>query len=498
MENLDHVSESLHTPAPAAVPVPRVAPSAAQRGGVDLTRGPIARTLLIFALPTLASSVLQSLNASINSAWVGQLLGEHALSASANANSLIFLLLGAVFGLGLAATVLVGQSLGARDIGQAKRTIGTCITFFGGVSVLLSSLGILFTPEILAAMGTPVEALPLAAAYLRVILVAVPGMYLYTFMMMALRGAGDATTPFKFSLLSVALDIGLNPCLILGLGPLPRLGIAGAACSTLIAQWVSLFALIAHLYRREHFLRLTRSELHYLRPDPIILRALLLKGIPMGLQVIVVSSSMIVLMSFVNRFGSRTVAAYGACLQLWSYIQMPAFAVGGAVSAMAAQNVGANLWPRVTRLAQVGVLYNVLLTGALVSLVTLASHRAFAIFLGDNHQAIATANHIHNVVSWSFILFGVSFVLSSVMRATGAVIPPLVIMFFALWVVRITFALTLASRWHADAVWWSFPAGSVVSVTLSTAYYRSGRWRRARLLEARAAPASVPPAVADH
>ena len=496
MENLEHVSESPR--ARAAAPAPAAAQTASRSGGVDLTHGPIARTLLMFALPTLASSVLQSLNASINAAWIGRLLGEHALSASANANSLIFLLLGAVFGLGLAATVLVGQSLGARDIGQAKRTIGTCITFFGGVSILLSSLGIVFTHAILTAMHTPSEALPLAAAYLRVILVAVPGMYLYTFTMMALRGAGDATTPFKFLALSVALDIGLNPCLILGLGPLPRLGIAGAACATMIAQWISLIALIAHLYRRQHFLRLTASELHYLKPDPVILRALLVKGIPMGMQVIVVSSSMIVLMSFVNRFGSRTVAAYGACLQLWSYIQMPAFAVGGAVSAMAAQNVGANLWPRVTRVARVGVLYNVLLTGALVSLVTLASHRAFAIFLGNNQQAIETANHIHNVVSWSFILFGISFVLSSVMRATGAVIPPLVIMFFALWVVRLAFALGFASRWHADAVWWSFPVGSLVSVTLSTAYYRSGRWRRAHLLQPRPAAVSVPPAVPEH
>jgi putative MATE family efflux protein len=452
------------------------------RARATLVEGPIARTLLMFSLPTLASSVLQSLNTSINAAWIGQLLGERALSASANANSLIFFLLGAVFGLGLAATVLIGQSVGANDPLMAKRTIGTSLCFFGGISVLVSTLGIAFAPQVLQAMRTPADSLPLAAAYLRVIFIALPGMYLYTFVMMALRGAGDAKTPFEFALLSAAIDVTLNPLLIRGFGPIPPLGIAGSACATLIAQWTSLFALVFSLYRRKHFLRITRAELHYVRVDREILRALLLKGVPMGLQIVVVSSSMLAMISLVNRFGTRTTAAYGACFQLWNYIQMPAFAVGSAVSSMAAQNVGAKRWDRVTRVAQVGVLFNILLTGVLVLLVTLISHQAFRIFLGDNVEAIEIAQHIHAVVSWSFVLFGVSFVLSSVMRATGAVVPPLVILFISLWLVRIPFAYALTGKLHADAIWWSFGVGSITSVILCTIYYRSGRWRKAHML----------------
>jgi putative MATE family efflux protein len=317
-----------------------------------------------------------------------------------------------------------------------------------------------------------------------VIFVALPGMYLYTFAMMALRGAGDAKTPFKFLLLSAVIDVTLNPILIRGYGPFPALGIAGSAYATLIAQWTSLFALIASLYRRKHFLRLTRGEWHYLRVDREIMRALLVKGIPMGLQIVVVSSSMIAMISLVNRYGTRTTAAYGACFQLWNYIQMPAFAVGSAVSSMAAQNVGARLWDRVARVALLGVLYNIALTSVLVLLVTFVSHQMFQLFLGDNLEAIAIARHIHSVVSWSFVLFGVSFVLSSVMRATGAVIPPLAILFVALWLVRIPFAYMFTRVLGADAIWWSFGVGSIVSVILCTAYYRSGRWRRAHMLRA--------------
>ncbi|MEO6577091.1 MAG: MATE family efflux transporter, partial [Polyangiaceae bacterium] len=242
-----------------------------------------------------------------------------------------------------------------------------------------------------------------------------------------------------------------------------------------------LSALVTYLYRTKHFLRIQRHELGYLRVDLRILRALVAKGVPMGLQMIVVSLGMIVMISLVNGFGSLTTAAYGASLQLWNYIQMPAFAVGQAVSAMAAQNVGARKWDRVTRVALIGVLYNFLLTGFLVSIVYAFSEHALSLYLTDD-AAIAVARHINHIILWSYMLFGVSFVLAGVIRATGAVIPPLVILFFAVWVVRIPFAYTLIPRFGADAVWWSFPLGSVISLFLSTLYFRYGAWRDAKML----------------
>ncbi|TAM24660.1 MAG: MATE family efflux transporter, partial [Rhodanobacter sp.] len=257
----------------------------------SLTEGPIARTLLTFSLPILGANVLQSLNGSINMVWIGHFLGESALTASANANLLLFLLLGLVFGISMANTLMVGQAVGAGDIDQAKRVVGTSVGFFVALSAIVAALGYAFAPEILAAMRTPPDALPLAVAYLRIIFLALPSMYLYNFLMMTLRGAGDSHTPFLFMLISVGLDIGLNPLFIFGIGPFPKLGIAGSATATLIAQTVALLALLAWLYRRKHFLCLHRGELHYLKPDFAILRALVLKGLPMGMQMVVISTS---------------------------------------------------------------------------------------------------------------------------------------------------------------------------------------------------------------
>jgi len=456
-------------------------PTAASRpGSRDLTQGPIARTLLLFALPVLGSNVLQSLNGSINALWVGRFLGETALAATSNANLVLFLILGTMFGIGMAATIMVGQAFGARDPDRAKRVVGTSATFFAAVSVLLAVAGYALTDEILAALGTPPDAMPLAVGYLRVIFVAVPFVNFLGFLMTVLRGAGDSRTPFYFMGFAVALDILLNPLLILGTGPLPRLGIVGAATATLLSQLVATAAFLVLLYARRHPLRLTGPELGYLRPDPAILRQVIGKGVPMGLQMIVISASAIILMGLVNAYGSRTAAAYGVAAQLWTYVQMPALAIGAAVSSMAAQNVGAGRWDRIGRITGAGIGFNLLLTGALVALLYAADRVLLGWFLPTDPAALELAVHINALGVWSFLLFGITIVLFGTMRATGAVVPPLLILAASLLGVRVAFAYGLRDALGADAIWWSFSAASATSLLLAGLYYRSGRWRAAR------------------
>ena len=192
-----------------------------------LTEGPIARTLIVFALPMLAGNVLQSLNGSVNAIWVGSFLREAALTATSNSNTVMFLLIGSIFGVSMAATILIAQHFGARRLEEARRVVGSSASFFAVVSIAIAILGVLFSDHILTAMQTPPDALPLAHDYLRIIFLAIPFMFMYAFAMAVLRGAGDSRTPFLFLLVSVGLDIVLNPLLIFGVGPLPRLGIAG-------------------------------------------------------------------------------------------------------------------------------------------------------------------------------------------------------------------------------------------------------------------------------
>jgi len=452
-----------------------------------LTEGSIPSGLLKFSLPILYANVLQSLNGSVNSIWVGRFLGEAALTATSNANTVMFLLIGAAFGVALAATILIGQCIGANDITETKRVVGTSATFFAAISVAMAIAGLILCRPLLVAMSTPADSLPLAVAYMRVIFLALPWLYMYAFVMAVLRGAGDSKTPFYFMMLSVGIDIALNPVFIFGFGPIPRLGIAGSALATFIAQAVSLVALIRHLYRRHHILCLHKEELRLLKVDWQVVGTLVRKGIPMSAQMLVLSLSGVLMITLVNRFGVDTTAAFGAALQIWNYIQMPAFAVAMGVSAMTAQNVGAARWDRVPHIARVGVLYSVILTGTIVLVLELADTRLYELFLPRGSAALAIASHMNRIVTPSFIFFGISVALFGVVRATGAVMAPLIILTISLLVVRFPLAQLFLERYQVDAVWWSFPISSALSTVLAVLYYKYGGWRSARMAPAAAA-----------
>jgi putative MATE family efflux protein len=448
----------------------------------SLTEGSISRRLLVFAIPILLGNILQSLNGSVNSVWIGRYLGEAALTASSNANTVLFLLLGALFGASMAATILIGQYLGARRTHDAKRVVGTSTSFSFVVSIAVALIGFAVCEPLLKAMQTPAAALPLAVAYMRVIFLALPFLVLYIFTTSVLRGAGDSKTPLYFLLLSVGLDIALNPLFIFGLGPIPRFGIAGSALATLLAQAISLTALVIHLYRRKHPLCLHGSELALLRVDWSIVATLIGKGVPMALQMIVVSLSMVLMISLVNRFGIDTTAAFGAAFQVWNYVQMPSFAIGMAVSSMAAQNIGAQKWDRVRSTARVGVLYQLILTGSLVLIIELSATWALGVFLPADSAALHLAVHLNRISAWSFVFFGISLVLFGVVRANGAVLVPLLILALCLLGIRFPLAYLLLDRLRADAIWWSFPLSSLVAVVLAMIYYKFGGWRDARMM----------------
>jgi len=454
---------------------------ASRPGQRDLTSGPIGKTLLAFALPTLLSSIIQSLNGSINTIWVGRFLGEEALASTSNANLVMFLLMAFVFGFGMAATILIGQSFGARDLDAARRVVGTAIGGFLPVAAAIAILGWIFAPTLLHLLAMPAAAVPLALAYLRVLFLAMPAILIMIVLMMGLRGSGDALTPLWFMIVAVVLDAGLNPVLILGLGPAPALGIAGSSTATVIANYSSLAALLVYIYWRDLPLRLRGKELRYLRPDPAILKTIVRKGLPMGLQMIVISSSALATMGLVNREGVHTTAAFGVALQLWTYIQMPAMALSAAASAMAAQNIGAGRWDRVGAITRNAIVYNLVITGLLVVLFAIADRPALALFLGDDSAALPIARHVQLVGTWSFLLFGVTMVLFGTVRANGAVLGPLIILTIGLYPVRLGFAVGAYPWLGADALWYSFPVASFANMAMAIAYYRHGGWRKARM-----------------
>lgn len=471
-ENVAETQLVPQTPPPRA---PGAGPGDA-RG--DLTQGPILRTLLTFSIPMLISSVLQTLNGSINAIWVGRLLGESALSATANANIIMFMLIALVIGFGTATTVRVGQFFGARDIAAARANFGTGIGFCIILGLITAVVGWACSGPILAALGTPEASAALALSYLQVVFVTIPFGVVSMMVSMGMRGAGDSKTPLYAMILTAAVDVVLNPVLIMGLGPLPALGIAGSALATAAANLAGLIYQLWRIYAQDLPLRLRGAELRYLIPQGEALRYIVTKGIPMGAQMLLVSSAGLVMIGLVNREGLNASAAYGASLQLWNYLQMPAFALSTAVSAMVAQALGAGNHQRVGDVTRIGLIATLTMSAVLAVLIILADHPLLALFLGYGSPALPVAEHMQLICTGSFVIMCVSMILTGTMRAYGAVVAPMAIMFVALYPARLGFYFLAYPRIGGDAVWWAYPAGSVVAAALTVLYYRSGKWRR--------------------
>jgi putative MATE family efflux protein len=448
----------------------------------DLTQGPILKTLVAFSVPMLIGNMVQTLNGSINAIWIGRLLGENALAATTNANGVMFLVFALVFGFGTATTVRVGQHFGARNIDEARRTFGSGLGFCVGLSIVLVSIGWFASPRLLELMSTPAGSVDLANTYLRVIFLSIPFGTANMMLGMSLRGSGDSKSPLYAMILTVGLDIVLNPLLIRGLGPIPGLGIAGSAIASFIAGLGGVSLLIFNLYRKDLALRLRGKEFGYILPRREELRYIFAKGLPMGGQMLLISTAQLAMMYLVNLEGVDSTAAYGVSMQLWNYLQMPAMAISAGVSAMVAQNIGAGHHERVKQVTSAGLVSNVLMTGVLAVLLVSFSHPLLALFLGSASPALPIAQHIQYIVTWSFLVMGASMVVGGTMRAYGVVVWPLIIQLVAYYPVRLGFYYFAYPSFGPDALWWAFPVSSLFAIICTTVLYTRGNWRHKRHL----------------
>ncbi|KAJ8139039.1 hypothetical protein OY671_007748, partial [Metschnikowia pulcherrima] len=417
------------------------------------------------------------LNGSVNSVWVGRSSGESASAATANANVVMFSVFAAVFGFGMAATVKVGQAFGARNIDAARRTFGTAVGFCSGLLSFVATAGWIFAPTSSRGMATPGETYHFASTYRRVIFVAMPASMITVMSGMGSRGSGDAQTPLKSMISSVVLDIASNPSSIAGIGPFPRSGIAGAATATATASYVSMSAMVTWVYARDSPSRLRGAESAYSIPQRSESGYIVRKGSPMGAQMSSISAAGIIMIGSVNREGVSISAAYGASSQSWTYSQMPAMAISAAVSAMAAQAIGAGSLHRSGQITRSGVSSNFAMTGAMTVISSSFDRGSSESFLGPNSPAVDAARHIQFSASWSYVSFGVTIVSFGTMRAGGVVIAPSIVSAIAMYPGRSGFYYSAYPHIGADASWSAMPFGSVIATSSALYVYSRSGWR---------------------
>jgi putative MATE family efflux protein len=434
------------------------------------------KTFLFFLAPMLLSNILQSLSGTINNIYIGQMIGVSALAAVSSFFPVMFFFIAFVIGLGAGASVLIGQAWGARDVAKAKAVAGTTLAVGILLGLAVAVFGGAFTTPLLALLGTPPDVLADSTSYARIMLIAMPGLFVFLLSTAMLRGVGDTVTPLLTLIISTVVGLIVTPALIRGWGGLPQLGVASGAWATVVAFVVATLWMAWRLRSRGSPLAPDAELIRHLRIDPKLLKAVLKVGVPTGVQMIVVALAEIALLSLVNGYGSSATAAYGAVNQVVAYVQFPAISIAITASILGAQAIGAGRADRLGAIAKTALLMNLALTGGLVLLGYLFSRHLMGFFI-TSAPVIEIAQTLLHIMLWSLVIFGMAAAISGIMRASGSVLVPTAISILCLIGIEVPVAWFMSHRIGLNGIWYAYPVTFGAMLLLQTAYYRLV-WRK--------------------
>ncbi|WP_256829406.1 MATE family efflux transporter [Pseudomonas sp. Pse1] len=443
------------------------------------TPRPLWKTYLLFLAPMVLSNFLQSMSGTVNSIYIGQMLGTQALAAVSGMFPIVFFFIALVIGLGAGAGVLIGQAWGAREPATVKAIAGTTLLLGALIGLLAAVLGSVFAHQALQGLGTPADVLEDAVAYARVMMWTMPLLLVFVLFTQLLRGVSDTLSPLLALIVSTCIGLLLTPALIRGWFGLPPIGIQSAAFAGLLGNLLAMLMLAWRLIRKGHVLAPDRALLAAMRLDRVILGKVLRIGLPTGLQMVVISLSELVILALVNQHGSQATAAYGAVTQIVNYVQFPALSIAITASILGAQAIGAGRIERIGPILRTGLLINVCLTGSLVLLGYLLSHWLLGLFITEAATQ-AQAEHLLHIMLWSMLVFGFQSVIGGIMRASGTVLMPVAISVFCILGVELPMAYLLDAHFGLPGVWMAFPVAYLSMLALQSAYY-TFVWRHQKI-----------------
>jgi len=432
---------------------------------------PLWKTFLIFLAPMLLSNILQSMSGTINNIYIGQMIGVDALAAVSSFFPVMFFFIAFMIGLGAGASVLIGQAWGAREPEKARAVAGTTLTVGVLFGLAVALFGGVFTQPMLKLLGTPPDILPDATRYARIILIAMPGLFIFLLSTAMLRGVGDTVTPLYTLMISTAIGLLVTPALIRGWGGLPKSGVTAGAWATVVGFIVATAWLAFQLRRMKSPLAPDADFVRHLRVNPRLLKGVLKVGVPTGVQMIVVATAELALLSFVNAYGSEATAAYGAVNQVVAYVQFPAISIAITASILGAQAIGAGRVDRLGAITRTALQMNLVLTGALVLIGYLLSRQLMSLFI-TSEPVIEVAQTLLHIMLWSCVLFGMASALSGIMRASGSVLVPTAIAIFCILLIELPTAWFMSHRIGLNGVWISYPVAFGAMLVLQSLYYR--------------------------
>ena len=447
----------------------------ALRGGHrDLTSETLGRSVVLLAVPMVMEMAMESIFAVSDVFWVSR-LGPDAVAVVGITESLMTIVYALAMGLAMAATAVVARRIGEKDPEAAAHAAVHAIALGVAVALVLGALGVALGPQLLHVMGASPAVAAQGADFTRIML----GGNLVVFMLFLInavfRGAGDAAIAMRTLWLANLLNIGLGPCFIYGVGPLPRLGVTGAAVATTIGRASGVLYQLWALSRAHSRVHIARR---HLRPDRALAAQLARIGGNGAVQTLISTTSWVGLTRILATFGSKAIAGYTIAIRIVLFALLPSWGVSNAAATLVGQNLGAQRPDRAEQAVKIAARIDLVFLGGVGLLFVLLAGPLVSLFTSDRETA-RYASRALLIIALGFPLYAYAMVFTSAFNGAGDTWTPTLINLLCFWLWEIPLAWVLAKvvGWGPDGVFTAVAAAFSLMAIVAYLWFKRGTWK---------------------
>lgn len=444
---------------------------------VDYTKVSIRNAVLLLAIPMMLEMAMESVFALVDLYFVGHLKESgFAIQTVGLTESVLTIMYSIAIGMSMAATAMVARRIGEKNPEQASRSAAQVLLVSCAVTVVLSILGVVFAEEILILMGSKPEAAAYGKDFTRIMMGSSLIIMLLFLINGIFRGAGNAAIAMKSLWIANIANIILCPILIRGFGPIPAMGLTGAAIATTIGRSIGVLYQLYHLFIADSQVRI-RTE--YFKPDFKLIRSVVKIATPGIFQFVIASCSWIILAQLVATTGGENASAgYQTALRLMMFFMLPAWGLSNAASTLVGQNMGANEMLRAEQSVMKTVKYNVIFMLA-VSLIFFILGDVLVSFFTQEEMIKTFARNALHIMSVGFIFYGIGMVMINAFNGAGDTWTPTWVNFFGFWLFQIPLAYILSKYLDMGpkGVFISIPVAETLITIIAFILFKKGKWK---------------------
>ena len=444
----------------------------------DYTAGSLNRAILLLAIPMVLEMVLESLFAVVDVFFVGR-LGADAVATVGLTESLLTLVFAVAIGLSMSTTAMVARRIGEKDP-EGASVAGVQAVILGlAISLVVGVPGFVYAPELLKLMGASPDIVATGSGYARIALGGCGAVMMLFLNNAIFRGAGDAAIAMRLLWISNIINLILDPCLIFGLGPFPRLGVTGAALATFIGRSIGV---LYQFYRLARGTERLASLAHHLGLNLVILWRLIRVSITGILQFAIANTSWIALVRIVSTFGAAALAGYTIAIRILIFVILPSWGLSNAAATLVGQNLGAGKPDRAEASVWRTGFYNMLFLGGVGVLMILFAQPIIRLFTHDP-EVIPLAASSLRILSYGNIGYAYGMIMLQAFNGAGDTVTPTWVNLFGFWFLEIPLAYWLAIPMglRSKGAYFSIVIAECAIALAGVILFRRGRWKHQRI-----------------